>query len=147
MTSGSFGNVAGEINASVPARTPVHRGTSNGSLAKEHAVWAPRDRRTIDSPSIEPSASVSGFTWQASATCLAPDRISAARAIWSLTAPPRAARGSAGRSDQRPRSNDPPQAGVREGSGSGPGPRSPDADGLEPIGVQRPWPYAPSRPP
>ena len=78
------------------ARDPRRRGASgpsgegsSGSLGYEHTVRTPRDRRNAASPSIEPSASASGFTWHASDTSAASESTWAARARSSVTVRPR----------------------------------------------------------
>ena len=80
ITAGSFGNADGGTSASVPGIIEAHRGSPNGSFGNEHTVCFARPRRWFERPSIEPSASASGFTWHASAMVGASDRASAALA-------------------------------------------------------------------
>src|SRR5205085_7921108 len=77
-TAGSFGKAFGSTRPSVPGSAFTHGASSNGSLPNEHTVRLPLARRNEASPSIDPRASGSGFTWQARAISSASTRAAAA---------------------------------------------------------------------
>src|SRR5262249_4907341 len=62
-----------------PGRMSAQRGSRCGWFGYAHVTDVPRSRRWCASPSIEPSASASGFTWHAIATRSARRSTSTAR--------------------------------------------------------------------
>src|SRR5919198_2720899 len=82
ITSGVEGKALGWTSRSAPSRTEIHRGTSSGWLPHEHQTFFPCAATYPPRPSMEPRASGSGLTWQASAICPARESTSAARSSW-----------------------------------------------------------------